>query len=114
MKLRISSKRAMESSPNRPTLSKLPRKCQWNLTTGHSFAILRPVAPPSANADWGCFYCRSTSTMRLFKGLFQKVDQLLTGRRPVDDELLDELEEALIQADLSVHTALRLVEGLRK
>ena len=36
--------------------------------------------------------------MRLFKGLFQRVDQVLTGRRPVDDELFDELEEALIRA----------------
>lgn len=52
--------------------------------------------------------------MRIFKGLFQKVDQLLTGRRPVDDELFDELEEALIQADLSVHTAMKLVDGLRQ
>ncbi len=51
--------------------------------------------------------------MRLFKGVFSKVDQLLTGRRPVDDELFDELEELLIQADLSVHTATKLVDALR-
>lgn len=52
--------------------------------------------------------------MRLFKGLFQKVDQLLTGRRPVDDELFDDLEEALIQADLNIHTAMRIVDDLRQ
>ena len=51
--------------------------------------------------------------MRLFKGIFSKVDQLLTGRRPVDDELLDELEELLIQADLSIHTTNKLVNALR-
>jgi len=51
--------------------------------------------------------------MRLFKGIFSKVDQLLTGRRPVDDELFDELEELLIQADLSIHTTTRLVDALR-
>ncbi len=51
--------------------------------------------------------------MRLFKGLFQKVDQLLTGRRPVDDELFDELEEALIQADLNIHTTMEIVDDLR-
>lgn len=51
--------------------------------------------------------------MRLFKGIFGKVDQLLTGRRPVDDELFDELEELLIQADLSIHTATKLVNALR-
>jgi len=52
--------------------------------------------------------------VRLFKNLFQRVDNLLTGRRPVDDELFDELEEALIGADLNVHTAMRIVEDLRR
>lgn len=52
--------------------------------------------------------------MRLLKGFFSKVDQLLTGRRPVDDELFDELEELLIQADLSIHTTTKLVDTLRK
>lgn len=52
--------------------------------------------------------------MRLLRGIFSKVDQLLTGRRPVDDELFDELEELLIQADLSLHTATKLVDALRE
>ena len=51
--------------------------------------------------------------MRLLKGLFRKVDELLTGRRPVDDELFDELEEVLIQADLGVDTACKVVDALR-
>lgn len=52
--------------------------------------------------------------MRLFKGLFQKVDQLFTGFRPVDDEFFDEIEEALIQADLNIHTATEIVDDLRE
>ena len=52
--------------------------------------------------------------MRLLRGIFSKVDQLLTGRRPVDDELFDELEELLIQADLSIHTTTKLVKSLRE
>lgn len=52
--------------------------------------------------------------MRLFKGVFQKIDQLLTGRRPVDQDLLDELEELLIQADLSIHTTSKLMDALKK
>ena len=52
--------------------------------------------------------------MRLFKGLFQKVDQVLTGRRPVDDELFDELEEALIQGDVNIHTTMQVVDDLRQ
>lgn len=53
-------------------------------------------------------------TMRLFKGIFSKVDKLLTGRRPIDDELFDELEELLIQADLSMQTTMKLVDNLRE
>lgn len=52
--------------------------------------------------------------MRLFKGIFDKVDQLLAARRPVDDELFDELEELLIQADLGVSTTTKLVDDLRE
>ncbi len=62
----------------------------------------------------GVFAVRGISPVRLFKNLFQRVDQLLTGRRPVDDELFDELEEALIQADLNVNTVMRIVDDLRR
>ncbi len=51
--------------------------------------------------------------MRLIKGLFQKVDKVFSLRRKIDDDLFDELEEALIQADVSVRTALKVVDGLR-
>ncbi|MCC6445083.1 MAG: signal recognition particle-docking protein FtsY [Armatimonadetes bacterium] len=52
--------------------------------------------------------------MRFFKGILQKVDQLLTGRRPLDEELLEELEEALVQSDVSFRTASQIVEKLRE
>jgi fused signal recognition particle receptor len=52
--------------------------------------------------------------MRLLRGVFAKVDKLLTGRRPVDDVLFDELEELLIQADISMRTATKLVDALRQ
>ena len=49
-----------------------------------------------------------------FQNVFQKIDRLFTGRAAVTDALYDELDEALIAADLNVHTALRLIEGLRQ
>ena len=49
----------------------------------------------------------------LFKSIFQKVDQMVTGRGRIDDELLDELEESLIGADLNVHTTMRALDELR-
>lgn len=49
----------------------------------------------------------------LFKSLFQKVDQMITGRGKIDEELFEELEELLIGADLNVHTTMRALEELR-
>lgn len=44
----------------------------------------------------------------------EKVSTIITGHKPIDDDLFDELEEALIQADVGVNTALNLVEKLRQ
>ena len=49
----------------------------------------------------------------LFKSIFQKVDQMVTGRGKIDEELFEELEESLIGADLNVHTTLRAMDELR-
>ena len=75
----------------------------------------------------------------LFKNIFQKVDQLFGGKsasdpvptetpdapqasvavvrpaapRVIDEDLFEELEEALIASDLNVHTTLRVMEELR-
>jgi fused signal recognition particle receptor len=50
----------------------------------------------------------------LFKSIFQKVDQIITGRGRIDEELFEELEAALIGADLNVHTTLRAMDELRE
>jgi len=52
--------------------------------------------------------------MRFIKNWFNKVSELLSRERPVDDELFDELEELLIQADVGMQTTARLVEDLRR
>ncbi|MBQ7256947.1 MAG: signal recognition particle-docking protein FtsY [Abditibacteriota bacterium] len=51
--------------------------------------------------------------MGFFKNLFYKVSDILTNRKPIDEELFEELEEALIEADLSVRTVDPLMEKLR-
>jgi fused signal recognition particle receptor len=49
-----------------------------------------------------------------FKNVFQKVDQLFArASRKIDEELYEELEEAMIGADLNVHTTLAIIERLR-
>jgi fused signal recognition particle receptor len=49
----------------------------------------------------------------MLKGLFKRVAAVFTGRAVIDDDLLDELEAALIQADVSAHLSVRLVDELR-
>lgn len=47
-------------------------------------------------------------------GLMDKVNNLLSGEREINDELFDELEEILIQGDVGVQTTLKLVEKLKQ
>ncbi|HZP81988.1 MAG TPA: signal recognition particle-docking protein FtsY [Chthonomonadaceae bacterium] len=48
-----------------------------------------------------------------FKKIVQKVDQLVTGRGRVDEDLFEELEALLIQGDVNVHTTLAALQDLR-
>ncbi|MDI9634747.1 signal recognition particle-docking protein FtsY [Geitlerinema splendidum] len=49
----------------------------------------------------------------MFKGLMQRVDRML-GRGVIDEELYEELEEALLAADTSVQTTHEILEELRQ
>lgn len=46
--------------------------------------------------------------------LLSRVGKMLRGRTVIDEDLLEELEEALIQADVTVSLAMELVETLRE
>lgn len=48
------------------------------------------------------------------QGFVDKVERIFTGAGKIDDNLYEELEEALIQSDVGVNTSLELVEQLRK
>ncbi len=47
------------------------------------------------------------------KNFVEKIDNIITGRRHIDEELYEELEEALIQADVGIEAAVDLVEKMR-
>ena len=42
--------------------------------------------------------------------VFQKLSKVFTGRRRVDEELMDDLEEALITADVGVDTTMKILD----
>lgn len=48
------------------------------------------------------------------ESFISKIENLVSGGKKIDDELYEELEELLIQADVGVNTAIELVEDLRK
>jgi len=48
------------------------------------------------------------------QGFVEKIDNLVHRHKEINEELYEELEELLIQADVGVNTAFELVEGLRQ
>ena len=48
------------------------------------------------------------------EGFFSKLTKAVAGKTHVDDEVLDQLEEALISADVGVDTTLTLIAKIQK
>jgi fused signal recognition particle receptor len=48
------------------------------------------------------------------EGFFSKITKAVAGKTHVDDEILDQLEEALISADVGVDTTLTLIAKIQK
>lgn len=48
------------------------------------------------------------------EGFFSKITKAVAGKTHVDDEILDQLEEALISADVGVETTLTLIDKIQK
>jgi len=48
------------------------------------------------------------------KSVLRGIDNLISGRRKLDDEVFEELEDTLIRADVSVRTVTSVVERLRQ
>lgn len=61
----------------------------------------------------GFFGKLKDSLTKTRKNFVEKVEAIVTGRTIIDENLYEELEETLIQADVGIDTALELVENLR-
>jgi len=74
------------------------------------------MTPPEDVADQpqqGWFRRLKAGLSRSSNNIQQNIASVFTGKKQVDGEILDELEEALIAADMGVETAMVLTEGLR-
>jgi fused signal recognition particle receptor len=62
----------------------------------------------------GLFKKLKDSLSKTRQGFVEKVENLVTGRKNIDESLYEELEEIMIEADMGADIALDLVENLRR
>jgi fused signal recognition particle receptor len=63
---------------------------------------------------WGVFEKLKEGLSKTHQGFVEKIDQLFSGKKSIDQDLLDELEGLLFSADLGVKTSSQLIEGVQK
>jgi fused signal recognition particle receptor len=63
---------------------------------------------------WGFFEKLKKGLSKTHQGFVEKVDRLFLGKKTIDQELLDELEALLFEADLGVRTTTLLIENVRQ
>jgi fused signal recognition particle receptor len=89
-----------------------------------AFQTALPPAPPEALEEEareeeleerrGFFRKLRERLTRTRSTFVSRLDRLVLGRRQIDDELLDELEEVLITSDLGVQTTQRLIDSVKE
>lgn len=72
-----------------------------------------PQQEPAAGRP-GFFGRLKESLTKTRQGFVEKIDNLIHRGRAIDDDLYEELEEILVQADVGVNTAMELVERTRR
>ena len=63
---------------------------------------------------WNFFEKLKKGLSKTHQGFVEKMDQLFLGKKTIDQDLLDELEGLLFEADLGVKTSAQLIEGVRQ
>jgi fused signal recognition particle receptor len=66
------------------------------------------------DAMWNFFDKLKTGLSKTHQGFVERIDQLLLGKKEIDQDVLDELEGLLFGADLGVKTSSQLIEGVRQ
>lgn len=55
-----------------------------------------------------------TGLLRTREGFFSRLTKIITGKTTIDDEVLDNLEETLITADVGTETTLKIITSIQK
>jgi len=63
---------------------------------------------------WGFFEKLKEGLSKTHQGFVEKIDRLFLGKKTIDQDLLDDLEALLFEADLGVKTTSQLIEGVQQ
>ncbi len=73
-----------------------------------------PSTPPTDEKGGGLFARLKSGLSKTRKILTTDIDDLFLGKKIVDDDMLEELEERLITADMGVQTTMQIMERISK
>jgi len=63
---------------------------------------------------WNFFEKLKKGLSKTHEGFVEKLDRVFLGKKTIDQDVLDELEGLLFEADLGVNTSSQLIEGVRQ
>ena len=84
------------------------------LSTGASLVDVTGAQPVRTSPASGIHDQTRRAVAATRESLSEKLDTVFQGRKQIDDELLDELEEALIATDIGVPTTLEILDNVRR
>ncbi|HEX6182828.1 MAG TPA: signal recognition particle-docking protein FtsY [Pyrinomonadaceae bacterium] len=104
-------------TPERPPQRPAPMRASSAFSSSSILGLNRTEEELQAEiealeATYAARFSRAISATR--ESLSEKIDKVFENRKQIDAELLDELEEALIAADLGVPTTLEILDKVRR
>ena len=106
----IVSERKVEQTREKPVPSRSPFATS---VLGLNLSMEELQAQEAAlEQEFSARFRRAVSATR--ESLSERLDTVFAGRKQIDDELLDQLEEVLIAADIGVPTTLEILETIRR
>ncbi|MFN2531543.1 MAG: signal recognition particle-docking protein FtsY [Pyrinomonadaceae bacterium] len=105
---------AQSDETDRPVQRPVPSRSPFATSVlGLNLSIEELQAQQAAlEQEFSARFRRAVAATR--ESLSEKIDTVFAGRKQIDDELLDQLEEALIAADIGVPTTLEILETVRR
>lgn len=118
---------------NPPAASLVPQPVVAEPVAPQTLIVEKPIAPPPApvvekpvasppsptsqseEEDRKGFFARfKTAVAKTRENLTERIEDVFKGKKQIDAETLDELEEILIGADIGVQTTMEIIEDVRK